>query len=238
MQHILKSNIVENTVKPGENYENLEGKIYKIIKDKIIYHKIKPRERVIDKNIAQELGVSRSLARQVLNILAKEEIVEIVPRKGFYIKEMTKKEIEEMYNVRKILEAYAVRLAVSKISDDDFKKIENLFKVARKDLDEKKTDSFIKTDLEMHKLFIDKCGNELLKQIINKYNYRYLFYRIADLSPIERAEKSYFEHLEIFKAAKNGDSKASSGLMMKHIEHCKKEIIDNFDKYTYGDNFR
>ena len=111
MQHILKSNIVENIVKPGENYENLEEKIYKIIKDKIIYHKIKPGERVIDKNIAEELGVSRSLIRQVLGMLTKEEIVKVVPRKGFYVKEITKKEVEEIYDVRKILESYAIGLS-------------------------------------------------------------------------------------------------------------------------------
>lgn len=238
MHHILKSNIVENIVKPGENYENLEEKIYKIIKDKIIYHKIKPGERVIDKNIAEELGVSRSLIRQVLGMLTKEEIVKVVPRKGFYVKEITKKEVEEIYDVRKILESYAIGLSVLQITDEDFQKIEELFKIAKKDLDEEETTSFIETDLQMHKLFIDKCGNELLKKIIAKYNDRYIFYRISDLTPIENAKKSYFEHYEIFKVAKSRDSKSASELMMKHIEHCKQNIIDNFDKYTYGNNFR
>jgi len=238
LHHILKSNIVENIVKPGENYENLEEKIYKIIKDKIIYHIIKPGERIIDKNIAEELSVSRSLIRQVLSMLTKEEIVKLVPRKGFYVKEITKTEVEEIYNVRKVLESYAIGLAVLKICDDDFKKLEELFKIAKKDLGKRKTASFIETDLQMHKLFIDKCGNELLKKIISKYNSRYIFYRIADLTPMERAEKSYLEHYEIFKAAKNRNSKSASELMRKHIEQCRKNIVDNFDKYTYGDNFR
>ena len=168
-------------------------------------------------------------------MLTKEEIVKLIPRKGFYIKEITKKEVEEIYNVRKILESYAIGLAIPQINGDDFKKMEELFKIAKKDLDKKETDSFIETDLRMHKLFTDKCGNDLLKKIISEYNHRYIFYRIADLAPIERARKSYFEHYEIFEAAKNRDSKSASELMVKHIEQCKENIINNFDRYTYGD---
>ena len=218
----------------GDIFQSLEDKIYIIIKNRVIHHKIKPGERIIDKNIAQELGVSRSLIRQILNILTKEEIVKIVPRRGFYVKEITKKEVEELYDLRKVLESFAISLAIPKIDDGHFKKMEDLFKIAKKDLDKKETDSFIETDLQLHKLFIDKCGNELLKETISKYNNRYIFYRIADLTPIERARKSYLEHYEIFKAAKNRDLKFASELMMKHIEQCKENIINNFDRYTYG----
>jgi len=222
--------------KIGEFFPNLEDQIYKIIKDKIIWHEIKMGERIIDKKLAEELGVSRSMVRQVLTTLVKEELLTMVPRIGFYLKEISKKEIGEIYDVRKVLEAYAIELAVARISVDDFEKMEKAFYRAKKDLSEGKSESFIKVDLQMHKLFIDNCGNEHLKRITNKYSDRYNFYRISDLTPIKRAKKSYFEHLEILKAAKNRDSKISSKLMIKHIEHCKNEIINNFDKYTYEDS--
>jgi len=75
--------------KIGDNFPNLEDQVYKIIKDKIIWHKIKMGERIIDKKLAEELGVSRSMVRQVLAILAKEELLIMVPRNGFYIREIT-----------------------------------------------------------------------------------------------------------------------------------------------------
>lgn len=97
-----EKNIKENSI--GETFESLEEKVYKIIKNKIIYHEIKPKERIIDKNVAEQLSVSRSMVRQVLATLVKEEFLELVPRSGFYVRETTKKEVKEIYNIRKILE--------------------------------------------------------------------------------------------------------------------------------------
>ena len=61
--------------KIGEVFPNLGEQIYKIIKDKIIWHEIKMGQRIIDKKLAEELGVSRSMVRQVLAILVKEELL-------------------------------------------------------------------------------------------------------------------------------------------------------------------
>ena len=221
--------------KIGESFPNLEDQVYKIIKDKIIWHEIKMGERIIDKKLAEELGVSRSMVRQVLTILAKEELLTIVPRNGFYIREITREEIEEIYNIRKILEAYATELAVLKISSRDITEVEEVFKKAKRDLEKDEVKSFIETDVKLHKLLIDNCGNKYLKRTINEYNDRYAFYRIIDLSTVERAKKSYFEHYKIFKAIKEKDVKLSVKLMAKHIEDAKNIILNNFEKYTYGD---
>ena len=121
--------------KIGDNFPNLEDQVYKIIKDKIIWHEIKMGERIIDKKLAEELGVSRSMVRQVLAILVKEEQLTMISRNGFYVREITRKEIEEIYNIRKILEAYATELAVPKIGSRDIAEVEKIFEKAKGDLE-------------------------------------------------------------------------------------------------------
>lgn len=227
-----KNNIKEN--KLGKIFENLEEKVYKIVKDKIIYHEITPGERIIDKDIANELSVSRSMIRQVFAILVKEELLTIIPRNGFYVRKIDKKEIEEIYNVRSVLEGYAVKLAVPKISEKKIDQLEVIFNKAKKDLGKNKVNSFIKTDEQLHKMLIDNCGNNYLKKIINGYNNHYIFFRVVDLSRIERAEESYFEHYEIFKAVKNRNIELSSRLMEEHIMNAKNIILANFNNYMYG----
>jgi len=217
-----------------ETYPSIEDQIYKIIKDKIIWHKIKMGERIIDKKLAEKLGVSRSMVRQVLTALVKEELLIMIPRSGFYVRKITKKEIEEIYNVRKVLETYATELAVPKIISRDIDKLEKVFKRAKRDLEKDEIKSFIETDVKLHKLLIDNCGNECLKKMINKYNDKYAFYRIIDLSGVERAKESYFEHYEIFKAMKNRNIELASKLIEKHIINAKNIILINFNKYTYG----
>jgi len=219
--------------KIGESFSNLEDQVYKIIKDKIIWHEIKMGERIIDKKLAEELGVSRSMVRQSLTILVKEELLIMIPRNGFYVKEITRKEIGDIYNIRKILEAYATELAVPKITSGDIAALEEVFRKAKGDLEKDEVKSFIETDIELHKLLVNNCGNEHLKKMINENNDKYVFYRIIDLSRLERAKESYFEHYEIFKAVKEKKAKFSAELMAKHIENAKNIILDNFERYTY-----
>ena len=70
--------------------------------------------------------------------------------------------------------------------------------------------------------------------MIIEHNDKYAFYRVADLSRIERAKESYFEHYEIFKAVKEKKVQLSTELMAKHIENAKNIILANFDKYTHS----
>ena len=219
--------------KIGDNFPNLEDQVYKIIRDKIIWHEIKMGERIIDKKLAEELGVSRSMVRQSLTILVKEELLTMIPRNGFYVKEITRKEIEEIYNIRKVLEVHATELTVPKIISGDIAALE-VFRRAKGDLEKDEVKSFIETDIELHKLMVDNCGNEYLKKTINEYNDKYAFYRVVDLSRVERAKESYFEHYEIFKAIKEKKVKLSAKLMSKHIENAKNIILNNFDCYTFG----
>ena len=220
--------------KIGEVFPNLEDQVYKIIKDKIIWHEIKMRERIIDKKLAEELGVSRSMIRQVLTILAKEELLTMVPRNGFYVREITRKEVEEIYDVRKVLETYATKLAVPKITSGDIDELEKVFKRAKRDLEKDEVKAFIETDIKLHRFLIDNCGNECLKKMINEHNDKYAFYRIIDLSRVEKAKESYFEHYEIFKAIKEKKEELCAKLIEKHIKNAKRTILDNFELYTYG----
>jgi GntR family transcriptional regulator, rspAB operon transcriptional repressor len=220
--------------KIGKVFTNLEDKVYQIIKERIVYHQFKPGERLIDRNIAEELGVSRSMVRHVFSILVKEELIKSRPRNGFYVRIINKEEVEKIYNIRKILEGYATRLAVPRISKIDIDKLEKIFEHARKDLKDSSVKSFIHTDTEFHKAIIENSGNEYLTNTINQYKNHYLFFRVIDLNRIDRARSSYEEHYKIFEVVKQRDAKMASKLMEKHIENAKQIILQNFDNYTFG----
>jgi DNA-binding GntR family transcriptional regulator len=220
--------------KIGEVFPNLVEQVYKIIKDKIIWHEIKMRERIIDKKFAEELGVSRSLIRQVLTALAKEELLIMIPRSGFYVREITKNEIEEIYEVRKVLEVYAIKRVIPRISDRDIAEIEEAFNKAKESLEKDDTKSLVEIDIKLHELIIKNCNNSHIEKIIDKFKNLVNFYRFADQHEINRARELYFEHYEIFKAIKSRNIELATELMSNHIENSKKNILKNYEKYTYG----
>jgi len=217
-------------------YEKLEDKVYNIIAQKVIYHELKPGERIIDKQLAEDIGVSRSLVRQVLNILEKEELVENVPRRGFYVKKMTRDDIKEIYDIRKFLEVLAMEQAIFNISDEEISYVERIFDKAKEELKTNNVQSTVEADIELHWMINRNCGNKRLVNLIKKYSNLYLFYRIVDLSRIERAHEAYEEHYNILKAINLRDKKVAVELMRNHVENAKKIILKNFDEYTYGNN--
>jgi len=220
--------------KVGEIFSNLEDQVYKIIKNKIIWHEVKMRERIIDKKFAEELGVSRSMIRQVLTTLVKEELLIMIPRNGFYVREITRKEIEEIYEIRKVLEIYAMKRAIPRIADRDITEVEMEFNESKKNLQKNDSENFIKIDIRLHSLIIDNCNNSHIKKIIDKFRNLIDFYRFADQHKISRARELYFKHYEIFKSIKSRDIELAAKLMFNHIENSKKNILKNFSKYTYG----
>lgn len=218
--------------KIGEDYKNLGEQVYSELKKMIIFHEIEPGERIIDKHLAEDMGVSRSLVRQAFTILEKEELIDSFPRSGFYVKEISIKEIEEIYDIRKVLEKAATEMAVDNIPEKEIKQVNKIFERAKDDLDQDNVRMFVKADTELHKMIISNCGNNRLIKLINNYNDRFVYYRIVDLSRVKRAKNAYFEHLEIFEAVKNRDVEKAVELMAKHVEHAKKIIIKNFKKYN------
>lgn len=217
----------------GERHKNLSDQVYEIIKKMIIYHELKPGDRIIDKHLADDLGVSRSLVRQALNILKAEELVTSVPRSGYYVKEIRKKDVIEIFDIRKVLERYALEVSIPVLNQDDFDILHKAFDEANEDLNNNQVTKLLEADVKLHAMFINSCGNDRVRKIINKYNNYYDFYRIVDLVLVERAMDSYYEHLEILKAAEKRNVKIAVELMDKHIEDAKTIILNNFERYTF-----
>ncbi len=218
--------------KIGENYKNLGEQVYRKIKRKIIFHEIKPGERVFDRRLAKEMKVSRSLVRQAFTLLEKEELIKSIPRSGFYIKKISIKDIEEIYDIRKILEKAATKFAVVEIPEEEIQELDELFDCAKEDLDKKNFITFIKADTELHKMILNNYGNKRLVKLLKNYNDRFLYYRIVDLSRSERAKNSYYKHIKIFESIKNRRVEKAVQLIGEHIEHSKEIIISNFEEYN------
>ncbi len=232
---IIDNNSLDSPNKKiGEVFPSLGEQVYKIVKDKIIMHKIRMKERIIDKVLAEELGVSRSMIRQILTALVKEEMLILIPRNGFYVREISEKEIEEIYDIRNILETYAVKQAIKRTSKQDILKIEEEFNDAEVGLKNENIPNLIEIDVKLHHLIIQNCNNQQIEKIINKFENLINFYRFADQNQLERAKEIYYEHYEIFKAVKSSNQELAMKLMSDHIENSKKNILKNYKQYTYG----
>mgnify|MGYP001091225812 CR=1 FL=1 len=91
-------------------HSNLSDKVYDILLKRIIIRKIKPGEKLIEDDLAENLGISHTPIREALNRLYRDDLVELIPQSGGYIRKLTAREVQEVYEVREVLESLAVRL--------------------------------------------------------------------------------------------------------------------------------
>lgn len=210
------------------NYLDLNEKVYLALKEMILKNKLKSGEKLNQENLAKKLGVSRTPLQSAFYRLEKELLVEIKPRKGAFVKQLSLQEFHQLYAVRSRLEslgAYeaAIRstdIEISQLADylTDFQKVVN---------NNKESFSLMEADYNFHMAIMKMSKNDLLYRIISSYNLLIISNLKGLLKP---ALKSLSEHQEIFQAIKDKKADLAEKLMLVHILDAKERIGEKFVK--------
>ena len=107
-----------------DGYKPLRDVVFETLRDAIIKQVLKPGERLMEIQLADEMGVSRTPVREAIRKLELEGLVVMVPRKGAYVAGVSMKDIHEVYEVRAALEMLAVSLAAERITDEELDALE------------------------------------------------------------------------------------------------------------------
>jgi DNA-binding GntR family transcriptional regulator len=194
------------------------------LRDEIIQGKIRPNERLIAADLAERLSTSRTPIREALQLLEAEQLV-IAAKRGYVVREHTKDEIVEIYEVRAALEGMAARLAAQKAGTSAYKEIEAIG--AHKDSLITSNDRKLIVDLndEFHAAIFVACGNSRLDRI-NRSNSQHFFnYRIAEMYTKEETKISIKGHALILKAIKNHDADQADMAAQEHVLEALKVML-------------
>jgi len=206
-------------------HSSLSEKIYDMLKDQITSEELRPGQRLLDDQLASTFGVSRTPVREALARLSNEGLVEIVSRSGAYVKKLTREDIEEIYEIRRVLESLAARKATTFITDKQIEQLSLLLEKAK----HSGKDSYkahIDLDIKLHDLILNSCHNKRLTSIMaNLYTLIHVF-RMRVGKNKEKGEQALKDHEAIFEAIKAKDAKKAEKVMMEHIEKSKDSIFN------------
>ena len=209
-------------------HSNLSQRIYEILKDQIINEELGPGERLLDDKLASSFGVSRTPVREALTRLASEDLVEITPRSGIYVKKLTKKDVEEIYKIRKVLEGLAAREATSIIDGKKLEQLNLLLQKAERSLNSDDYQPCIDFDVALHDSILKNCQNNRLYSIITNLNTLIHVFRVRVARNKEKAKQALSEHRAILNAIKARNPEKAEKMIMEHIERSKEYIFTNF----------
>lgn len=187
-----------------------------LLRDDIIQGNIRPNERLIAVDLAERLKISRTPIREALQLLEAEDLV-VAAKRGYVVREHTRDEVIEIYEVRAALEGMAARLAAQKIGTAAYKDIEKVG--AHKDslITSNDRELLVNLNDQFHAAIFTACGNSRLERI-NRSNSQHFFnHRIAEMYTKEETKLSIKGHAAILKAIKNHDSDEAETLAQHHV---------------------
>jgi len=208
--------------------DRLVDAAYQSLRQAILDLTISPGQRLDVEDLAERLGVSLTPVRHAVQQLATEGLVEIKPRSGTFVTEISARNVEETFDLRRALECLAAETATNNITRQDLRRLHDLLKSLRKpvrtDSDRAAHDGY---NSEFHRILIQVSGNNRLAEMYETLNAHLKIARIH--APREdwlaRLDEEQAEHKEILDALERRDADALKQALTKHIRRAKDVLV-------------
>jgi DNA-binding GntR family transcriptional regulator len=202
----------------------LRDEVYLSIKEAILTCELAPGERISIGRLLQQIGFSPTPIREALLKLEQEGFVSRLQRGGFIVSRFTKKDIEEIFEIRCLLESYAVGLAMDHIQPKDIRWLEKNVEESKQYVLKNKLAKVSTLNTEFHDYLNRLSKNDRLLSLINEMKDRVYQYRSAILRVPDKAGISIDHHGKMIQAIKKKDVETLKQLAQEHV-HIGKEVI-------------
>jgi DNA-binding GntR family transcriptional regulator len=193
----------------------------------ILQNRLKPGDPLRQEEITERLGVSRTPVREAIQRLQAEGLVTFVPRKGAVVSSIPHKRIEEIYDIRGRLEAFAAGLAVDHITERQESRLKRLVLEMEKLDPQSELEKALEKNREFHYIIYSAAGNETLVEMIEQLWKHIQRLRSFYLLTPNGYKDSTAEHRMILDAIVAKDRMKVEGLVCMHCEHSKQALIRN-----------
>jgi DNA-binding GntR family transcriptional regulator len=195
---------------------------YEYLKSSVLSGRFNPGERLTEEHLAKKLGVSRTPVREALHKLESEGLIKVLETRGFIVSRDSKDEVEELFELRAILEGYALRIISGRISDEDLERLSGFIERAEDALRRKRMEEVFKWNTKfhdtLHGIVIEKKRLHRLLVNIRKYVLRY---RIDTLQYPDGGKRAIDGHRKILLALRLKDPDLCERMMREHIREAK-----------------
>jgi GntR family transcriptional regulator, rspAB operon transcriptional repressor len=206
--------------------------VHQAIREAILDRRFPPRMRLNVEELALQLGVSLTPVRSAIQLLAAEGLVDVHSRSGTFVATISRRELEETFDIRCALECLAAEKAAEQLTDKDIEQARKLYDVM---LRLRKTESQRKihdeANFDLHEIIIRASGNQRLADIYESLQAHIAMCRLhrLDESWHSRLPQEQKEHKEIVEAMEKRDAKALVKALRSHILRAKDALLEHIE---------
>lgn len=210
-------------------YLPLRDVVFNTLRQAILKGELEPGERLMEIQLAERLGVSRTPIREAIRKLELEGLVLMIPRKGAEVAEISEKSLREVLEVRRSLEELAIELACQRISPEELSELEEAENTFAKAVETGEVMAIAESDESFHELIYRATANERLVQILNNLREQMYRYRLEYIKDEDRRQILVVEHEHILHAIRSRNIVDAKGAVREHIDNQQLTITKNLN---------
>lgn len=203
--------------------ETADRPLYAVLHDMAVTFQFLPGVRINEVELARKLSVSRTPLRETLQRLVSEGFLVVRPNKGFFCRELDPGEIYDLYEFRRAVEAFSVRMACERAADEDLDELDRFLARTADAPDDENIEHVLYYDQNFHETIAKLSGNREVLRTLKNLNSRIYFVRWVAMTGQRAATQR--EHREILMALRARDADRAAQLMEAHIIHRKDVIL-------------
>ena len=196
----------------------LGNQVYQQLRDAILKGELKPGSRLLVLELSARFGVSQAPVREALGRLRQEGLILSEDNKGSVVSDISIEEIQELYELRQLIEGYAVRETLKTMDPADIDKLEQIYKEMKQAGEENNLTRFIELDIRFHDYFYENCRNRAVLNVwkhirVQLMRFMFVSNRIyfADIDEVADS------HIELLSALRAGDPERIESLFIAHM---------------------
>lgn len=207
-------------------YLPLRDVVFNTLRQAILRGELKPGERLMEIQLANKLGVSRTPIREAIRKLELEGLVLMIPRKGAEVADITEKSLKDVLEVRKALETLSVQLACDRITEEEIGNLKDAAEEFKETLKSKDVTEIAEADVRFHDVIFGATDNQKLIQLLNNLREQMYRYRVEYLKRENSYPQIIEEHEEIIARIEAKDKKEASEILCRHIDNQVAEVTN------------
>ena len=219
-----------------DSYQPLREVVCETLREAIISGVLRPGERLMEIQLAEELGVSRTPVREAIRKLELEGFVIMIPRRGTYVADLSIKDINEVFEVRSALDSLANGLAAERITEEELEQMERLLVQIGACVDKGNMEKIVELDGQLHDILYRASRNDRLVGIINNLREQLTRFRTISMAYPGRLKKTIEEHTQLVGAIAARDVDLAQQLAVEHMANSEQTLLQDINERRQQQN--
>lgn len=196
------------------------------LREQIYQHDLAPGDAIDEMALCERFGISRTPLREALKVLSSEGLIELIPRRGSFVRSMDIEELNELFPVMAVLEGLCAREAVENCNPRDMQQLAAMHTKLEEFVEQGNVDAYYEQNFVFHQAVQDLSGNKWLQRVIGDLRKVLRLARHMQLTIPGRLQESLEEHRQIMEAFSKSNPDLADKTMQNHLKQQWHSLVD------------